>query len=93
MTGFGRGVRLEGPFALDSRARAADDRVCGRYGLEAGAGGDPMRLNAEWHKANPMPKRPTLQERIRWHQDHREHCACRPIPAKLQEQMKRRPVS
>jgi len=41
------------------------------------------RLNAEWHKANRMPKNPTVQQRIRWHKAHEKHCACRPIPEKL----------
>jgi hypothetical protein len=41
------------------------------------------RLNADWHKANRMPTNPTTQQRIRWHQAHQKHCACRPVPGKL----------
>ncbi|HEY3355683.1 MAG TPA: hypothetical protein VGQ83_20695 [Polyangia bacterium] len=42
-----------------------------------------MPINAEWHARHPMPKNPTLAQRIVWHQAHAKHCACRPIPAKL----------
>jgi hypothetical protein len=34
-----------------------------------------------WHKTHPMPKNPTVQQRIEWHLAHARHCACRPIPA------------
>jgi hypothetical protein len=30
-----------------------------------------------------MPPRATLDQRIAWHLEHRDHCACRPIPGKL----------
>jgi hypothetical protein len=40
-------------------------------------------MNAKWHEANPMPKNPTVEQRIRWHLAHQEQCKCRPIPAKL----------
>jgi hypothetical protein len=40
-------------------------------------------MNAQWHEANPMPKNPTVEQRIRWHLAHKVQCACRPIPAKL----------
>jgi hypothetical protein len=46
-----------------------------------------MPINAEWHRQHPMPKNPTVEQRITWHLAHREHCACRPIPAKLKELM------
>ena len=49
-----------------------------------------MKLNAEWHKANPMPKNPTLEQRIRWHREHAVACACRPIPTRLQEEIAKR---
>jgi hypothetical protein len=48
------------------------------------------RINAAWHKANPMPKRPTLQQRIDWHVAHQENCSCRPIPAKLAAELMKR---
>jgi len=46
------------------------------------------RLNAAWHKANRMPARATLEQRVAWHVEHYRHCACREIPPKLAEQMK-----
>lgn len=49
-----------------------------------------MPVNAEWHGAHPMPKNPTLEQRLEWHLEHQKHCACRPIPAKLQQQARDR---
>ena len=47
-------------------------------------------LNAEWHKKNKMPKNPTVQQRIVWHLEHQQNCACRPgLPEKLKEEMKK----
>lgn len=47
-------------------------------------------LNRAWHAAHPMPKNPSLQQRIDWHLAHQQHCGCRPgLPAKLQEAMKK----
>lgn len=41
------------------------------------------KLNAEWHKQHRMPKNPSLAERIKWHEEHRKHCACRDVPDSL----------
>ena len=49
-----------------------------------------MRINAEWHNTHPMPKNPTVEQRIAWHIEHARECACRPIPAKLREEISRR---
>ena len=35
------------------------------------------RTNAEWHRAHPMPRNPTLAQRIAWHREHAANCACR----------------
>jgi hypothetical protein len=52
--------------------------------------GRTSKLNREWHKAHPMPKNPTLQQRIDWHLEHMEHCGCRTdIPPKLKAEMKK----
>lgn len=40
-----------------------------------------MPLNAVWHEANPLPRKATLDERIKWHSEHAKACGCRPIPA------------
>jgi hypothetical protein len=49
-----------------------------------------QRLNAAWHKKHPMPPRATVEQRIAWHLDHARQCACRPIPAKLHAEIRRR---
>ncbi len=46
-----------------------------------------MKINREWHLNNNMPKNTTLEQRIQWHLEHEKNCKCRPIPAKLLEEM------
>lgn len=48
------------------------------------------KMNQVWHKANRMPAKATLEQRIRWHREHAANCACRPIPAGLQAEVARR---
>jgi hypothetical protein len=48
------------------------------------------KLNRSWHEKNRMPTNATLEQRIRWHLQHRKHCTCRPIPEKLAETMRAR---
>ena len=50
----------------------------------------PMKLNADWHAHNRMPARATLEQRIAWHVEHAKHCACRPTPEKLRDEIRRR---
>jgi hypothetical protein len=47
------------------------------------------KINKEWHENNKMPTNPTLEERIKWHLEHQKQCSCRPIPAKVEEEIKR----
>ena len=49
-----------------------------------------MAINAKWHKANPMPKKSTDNQKIQWHVDHARECACRPIPKSILAKMKER---
>jgi hypothetical protein len=42
-----------------------------------------MKLNKEWHKKHPMPKKPTEAERLEWHIEHAQNCTCRKMPEKL----------
>jgi hypothetical protein len=42
-------------------------------------------MNAEWHRANVMPKNATEQQRLEWHKEHQKYCGCRPIPENLQQ--------
>lgn len=44
-----------------------------------------MQINADWHRANPMPKNPTLEQRIEWHKEHVKNCTCRPMPDNLKK--------
>ena len=37
------------------------------------------KINAEWHKSHPMPKKPTAQQRAAWHYEHALHCGCRAL--------------
>lgn len=48
------------------------------------------KLNAEWHQQHPMPAKPTTEQRLQWHWEHAQHCACRPIPPALLELLKQR---
>jgi hypothetical protein len=42
-----------------------------------------MSLNAEWHREHPMPKHPTLEQRLAWHREHARACGCRKPPPAL----------
>lgn len=49
-------------------------------------------MNSTWHKQHVLPKGASLEQRIAWHREHQKRWACRPIPPKLQEQMRRDPA-
>jgi hypothetical protein len=48
-----------------------------------------VKPNAAWHDAHRLPRNAKLDERIAWHREHARECGCRPIPAKLFEQMQK----
>jgi hypothetical protein len=48
------------------------------------------RLNAEWHRLHRMPANPTMDQRIVWHREHAKHCACRPVPKPVLDEIARR---
>ena len=50
------------------------------------------KLNATWHEKYPMPAKPTVDQRVRWHVAHARACACRAIPASVVTELKRRGV-
>jgi hypothetical protein len=50
----------------------------------------PRRLDAAWHRGHPMPKHPTLEERLAWHVAHAKRCACRPMPASVAAELEAR---
>ena len=47
-------------------------------------------MNEKWHSAHPMPKNPTVEERVKWHLEHAKECACRPIPDAIKREIRRR---
>src|SRR5271165_2334745 len=49
-------------------------------------------MNSEWHRKHILPKGASPEERMAWHREHQKRCACRPIPPKLLEQMRRDPA-
>ena len=49
-----------------------------------------MTIHPAWHAAHRMAQNATTEQRIRWHQQHAKHCACRPMPAKLLAEIKKR---
>lgn len=49
-------------------------------------------INREWHEKNHMPANANFEQRVKWHLAHQLHCSCRPIPAKLAEEMKKKGI-
>jgi len=49
-------------------------------------------MNSDWHKKHVLRKGAALEARIAWHREHQKRCACRPIPPKLLDQMRRDPA-
>jgi hypothetical protein len=50
------------------------------------------KLNATWHKANRMPAKASLDQRIAWHLAHAKACSCRSLPAGILVELKRRGI-
>ncbi len=44
-------------------------------------------MNVKWHQQHVLPRGAVLEQRVEWHREHQEQCACRPIPAGLRAQM------
>jgi hypothetical protein len=47
-------------------------------------------MNSSWHKKHPMPKKPSLQQRVQWHLAHAKACGCRGIPKTVIAELRRR---
>lgn len=45
------------------------------------------KINAEWHTAHRMPKNPTHDQRMAWHQEHSANCQCRELTPKLRREL------
>ncbi|HEX6925180.1 MAG TPA: hypothetical protein VF167_07100 [Longimicrobiaceae bacterium] len=50
-------------------------------------------INAEWHRTHRMPKTPTLEQRLEWHLEHQEKCACRELPESIRKALAQRSAS
>jgi hypothetical protein len=51
------------------------------------------KINAAWHKANVMPDKATMDQRVAWHLAHLKACGCRKdLPASIVAELKRRGV-
>jgi hypothetical protein len=44
-------------------------------------------INAAWHRAHRMPRNPTVEQRLAWHEEHARECSCRPMPDALRKQV------
>lgn len=40
-------------------------------------------MNREWRQGHKMPPKATEKERLAWHLEHTQHCACTPFPPGL----------
>jgi hypothetical protein len=47
-------------------------------------------FNGAWHQKHPMPKKPTLEQRVDWHLAHSKACGCREIPKTVMAELRRR---
>jgi hypothetical protein len=51
------------------------------------------KINAEWHRAHPMPPRATMDQRVDWHLAHLKACRCRRVPEGIVKELERRGIS
>jgi hypothetical protein len=49
-------------------------------------------MNAKWHEQHKLPRGASVEQRMEWHREHQQQCGCRPIPARLLEQMQEQEV-
>jgi hypothetical protein len=80
----GRGYAVVKSVSAKQRPRRPIDRPT------AATKRSPRKTNARWHVAHRMPRNPSLQQRVSWHVAHAAHCACRPMPATVVAELKRR---
>lgn len=50
-----------------------------------------MGLNADWHRAHPMPAKATFEQRLAWHREHVRACGCRKPPPDIAAILAREP--
>ena len=49
-----------------------------------------MAMNQEWHSEHPEPRQATLEQKIRWHEEHARVCGCTPTPGAILVELERR---
>lgn len=42
-------------------------------------------MNTDWHSEHELGSHAPMAERVKWHIQHAEKCACRPIPKDVQD--------
>ena len=50
------------------------------------------KLNAVWHEKHPLPRSPTMAQRVKWHVAHANACACRDIPETVLTELRLRGI-
>jgi hypothetical protein len=80
----GRGYAVVKSVSAKQRPRRPIDRPT------AATKRSSRKTNARWHAAHRMPRSPSLEQRVSWHVAHAAHCACRPMPATVVAELKRR---
>jgi hypothetical protein len=81
-------LRTAGHLPAYERARSAGKSEW-RWTVKKGAA-NASKTNARWHAAHRMSANPSLNERVKWHVAHARHCACRPMPATVVAELRRR---
>ncbi len=51
-----------------------------------------MKINKEWHQGSPMPKNPSLADRVNWHIEHANACKCRQIPSSILKEIRKKKI-
>lgn len=47
-------------------------------------------MNVEWHTNHKLCRNATLEQRVEWHLEHAQACACREMPASVVAELRRR---
>ena len=77
-----------------STGRSASPASTGSGKWRSGRGSTPgsasegtRPVNKAWHEDNPMPERPSKDQRIAWHVAHARACACREVPRSIRAEV------
>ena len=66
-----------------------------KAGAGNGGGGKPggRPMNRNWHEQHQLSRAASSDDRVKWHVEHAKVCGCRPIPARVLEEIERRGIS